>query len=226
MGTVQTIKRVALSPEREALAAVVSEVAKARDHVAKLTEQVAHVEQTLADAKTRLTKASADVLKAKDDHAALVASAAATGASPRSFRSLKDARDQEREALDDVEAAEAALASLRANLEGAQYVLDRQEPRVREAANAVIAAEAVGPLFEEAKALQQRLIHLRVQLLTLRRDVGLESPEMEPVQRFLWDTEMPGSMIFHKDWKDHPAAKLWPQTRETLMGDPQAPLPA
>jgi hypothetical protein len=142
----------------------------------------------------------------------------------------------EADAVDDLEDARAAHAACEARAAEAEAALDEARRGVAAAADEVIRATTVAALFNEAQALQARLVERRVALHYLLRHGLVAQPERAALVAFMFHNGdvLPGSpggvgeptsVEFH-DWRGHATTLAWARAREELARDPDAELPA
>jgi predicted nucleic acid-binding Zn-ribbon protein len=205
------------------------EALEAHAAVDRAKAHVQAAEDHLAKAKTRQDEMRRDQARRFED-------AARTGIMPEPSADLVHARTEYAAAEDQLWAARDVLSTLEATLSLPDDALKRAESQVKSAAHAVL-WEAAALLLERARQHQDALIKQRLVLDHLRRTCTpfhrlLKMPGV-PDQRpalvaavnsfLLLVVDMPA--IAPPDMFDQSGLEPWKRALETLMNDPDAPLP-
>lgn len=129
------------SPERQALADAISLLAERQRGLENCRAAIRAAESMETEAAGALRTAQAELNQAKEDRAAEITAAAASGSAVPSSDRQRLARQQVGKAEDELEAVRQSLASVRAPLEDWEYWAEQAADMVRTAAADVAAVE-------------------------------------------------------------------------------------
>jgi len=208
-----TKQKVETDGPRASLAAAIESARDAEAHCKALRGSIARIEDERFEARQGLDLAAAREANEPKGNGEVIDRLLAGEGSTALLEPPVDHKAKA-EAEQTIVACGRALALLRAELSGAEQSLELRTRRVRDAAGAVVATEALDGLVAEAEQLRAQLEAKLSVLSYLHSQIPRE--HVAKIERALSSSHAHGA---------HPAINPWQMTLAALMADATADLP-
>ena len=213
---------------REALATKQQEAKEARQRADNLRAAVERARGVVRRLEQAVTAADKSITKAREEHAAAIASAATSDTAPPAS-GVRAARQAKADLEDELEAAKAALTKLKADLPAWEEVARKADIETEAAVNAVLVPH-VQAVLEMVMNLHRQLVPLRLVLASLCElppTQWAEQPAWEKAQAPLQQVRAAIESFVTQEGKivEPTGETVWQRARALLRENPHAALP-